>query len=232
MITNVPCLTEEECQEVSSVIYDLKKFWSQITSGHFYTLGAASYIDAANADKAKHFYYGKAKLLNPILRERFNWLYERISQSLTKELGKPTAYRETLALPGFHIFPMSKGSSRTGGGMHLDLQYKLLNWQPSTGINFENPISFTLAITLPEFGGGINFSDLSSEELIKLTPEKSEEALKNKIRFHAYTVGHIAIHQGLIWHGISPMRNQQLDNDRITLQGHGLLDQDIWQLYW
>lgn len=232
MITNVPCITEKESQQIKSVIYDLKKFWSRNLSNNFYTLGAASYIDASPEDKAKQFYYGKAKLINPILKERFSWLYKRVSEILTKELGKSTAYRETLALPGFHIFPMSKKSSLSGGGMHLDLQYNLLRWEPSTGIDFEHPISFTLAITLPEFGGGLTVSNLPFEELANLSPEERTKALYNNTRFHAYKVGYITIHQGLFWHGIAPMRNEQLNNDRITLQGHGLLYQDTWQLYW
>lgn len=123
MINNVAFLTEEECLKVQSVIYDLKKFWSRKASARFYTLGTASYIDAATQDKARQFYYGKAKFLNPILRERFNWLYKRLSDTLAKELGKPTCYRKTFALPGFHIFPMQKNFSLAAGQMHLDLQY-------------------------------------------------------------------------------------------------------------
>lgn len=107
----------------------------------------------------------------------------------------------------------------------------MLNWEPSVKVDFQNPISFTLAIALPEFGGGMNIVDLSPERVAKLSPKERKKVLSNK-RFYPYRVGYITIHKKLFYHEIALMRNEQFDNDRITLQGHGLLERDTWQIYW
>lgn len=230
MLTNAACLAEEECLEISSRVYELKKIWH--TRANFYTLGAASYLDAASQDNGNLSYYGKAKLFNPILREQFAWLYDRLSHTLAKELGQPVCYRSTLALPGFHIFPVPKNSYRGGGGMHLDLQYKSLNWEPSAEIDFDNPISFTLPIALPEFGGGLNISDLRPSDLNGLSFEERTQVLDKSKKHYPYKLGYMTIHRGLFYHGIAAKQNNSGETDRITLQGHGLLCQDTWHLYW
>ena len=50
--------------------------------------------------------------------------------------------------------------------------------------------------------------------------------------YHAYEVGKLALSSGLYVHQAAPGRNLQLDDERITLQGHGIFYQGTWQLYW
>ncbi|NJK66410.1 MAG: hypothetical protein HC941_07625 [Microcoleus sp. SU_5_3] len=67
-ISSLSVLTLSECQEIRSLVYALKECWLKRDSFvPFYTLGAASYIDAA---KNQQDYYRKAQLYNPILRDR------------------------------------------------------------------------------------------------------------------------------------------------------------------
>ena len=77
-INNIGLLTQEECQKVRSVVYDLKKFWIKRNSIFpFYTLGAASYLDAV---KKPEKYYHMATEYNPILEQQLTWLYQKLEK--------------------------------------------------------------------------------------------------------------------------------------------------------
>lgn len=230
MMNDIALLTEEECLKISFEVYELKEFWIQ---RHpllpFYTLGVASPYDVP---KDKQGYYNKAKLYNSILREHFGWLYERLAGTLFKHLGEPTFYPDQLALPGFHIFLGHKAFEQPMGTVHCDKSY-MFHWEPSEEINFNNPISFTLPISLPKLGGGMYVWDLQYEEVKGLDHQEIEQlAIMRKNSFHPYKVGKLVLHSGHMVHQIAPGKNLQPDDERITLQGHGLICQDTWQLHW
>lgn len=250
MITNVDLLTEPECLEVRSVIYDLKDSWIQ---RHpvvpFYTLGASNYFDIAYNPRPN--YYSMAKRYNAILHERLEWLYERLANTLEQQLGAPVGYRETLAMPGFHIFLAHKAFENpielthqewfrsrydpeiVANPIHCDTPHMVVNWGVKEGIDFSNPISFTIAIALPKTGGGMYVWDLHLKETIGLSQTDLLDRIHSSTkRLHSYKVGKLALHSGLMYHQVAPMQNMQMDEERITLQGHGLMCQGIWQLYW
>lgn len=232
IITQIPMLSEEECLEVRSAIYDLKKLWYFRERGKA-TLGAASYMDAIIKDKARQFYYAKAKLFNPLLRKHFGWLYERLSNVLTKELEKPVCYQETFALPGIHIFFPKPTSFEGRNLLHQDFNCTLLKWSSPGDVDYQNPISFTLTIALPKCGGGLNLLDISLDEYNKLSIEEQTQIKKSaKLSFYPYKVGHLLIRSGVVFHKIAPMPDIQPGEERITLQGHGTLCKNTWHLYW
>lgn len=231
MITEIELLTEQECLEVQAGIHNLKKLWVQPKPDlPAYTLGAASYIDAA-LDKVD--YYDKAKRYNPILYSQFRWLYERLADTLAKHLEASTSYQKTFAMPGFHIFLSHKLFEQPIAPVHFDLQYKELDWETPEVINFCKPISFTLAIALPKYGGGLHSWDVRHEEIIGLSQKEMNQLFNSrKINFHPYNLGRLALHSGHIAHQIAPGKNLQADDERITLQGHGILCDQNWHLYW
>jgi len=230
MINEINLLTEEECWEVRSIVHDLEEFWiKRHPLLPFYTLGVASPYDVL---KSKQGYYEKAKYYNSILYTHLDWLYERLSNALTKHLQSPSFYPEFLALPGFHIFLAHKAFEQPMGAVHCDKSY-MFHWQPSEGIDFNNPISFTLAVCLPKHGSGMYVWDLQYEEVKGLEHSEIEQlAIMRKKSFHPYKVGRLILHSGFMVHQIAPGKNLQLDDERITLQGHGLLCQNTWQLHW
>ncbi|MBC1224358.1 hypothetical protein GNF10_27250 [Nostoc sp. UCD121] len=231
-ITNVPFMTEEECLTIYTAIYELKKMWSRRHENK-YTLGAASYIDANTNIYPYVSYYGKAKLFNPILQEHFGWLYQRLGDILSKELKNNICYQDNLALPGFHIFISGPKSIDREKSLHVDFQGKFLKWDSSESINFHEPISFTLAIKLPECGGGLDVLDMRYEEYIKLSPKEQKQIFNSDlVKIYPYKLGDLLIRSGNIFHEVAAMPHIQLGEERITLQGHGLLCQDTWYLYW
>lgn len=230
-ISSLNVLTFSECQEIRSLVYALKECWLKRNPFvPFYTLGAASYIDAA---KNQQDYYSKAQQYNPILHKRLEWLYKRLAETLTQFLKAPTSYQHSLALPGFHIYLACKLFEQPIASIHCDLQYKLVNWEFPEQTDFTKPISFTLAISLPKFGGGLNLWEVHAQEILKLPRSEIQQLIKSRAKsFYPYQVGQIIIHSGHTIHQISSGKNIQPDDERITLQGHGIFSQDSWQLYW
>ena len=118
------------------------------------------------------------------------------------------------------------------GTIHCDKSY-MFHWHPAEDIDFNHPLSFTLALRLPASGGGITLWDLTYEEVKRLSHSEIEQlAITKQRHVHPYTVGTLLLHSGLIVHQIAPGTNLQPDDERITLQGHALLCQGSWQLHW
>lgn len=231
MITEIDLLTEAECQLVRDEVYNLKDLWVQ---RHFlldfYILGASSYIDGV---KNQQDYYQKIKVYNPILSDSFSWLYQQLADALAKTLEAPVCYQDTLALPGFQIYLFHRQLVRPSPFIHSDLQYQLLNWESTESIDFNNPISLTLTIALPKHGAGLHLWDLQHQEYQGLAQEEKTQLLSTRKKiFHPYKLGSIALHKGNRVHQAALGKNLQTDDERITLQGHGLLCQGAWQLYW
>jgi hypothetical protein len=230
MISKIKLLTKTECTEIVSEVHNLKEFWiHRHPVLPFYTLGRASYIDACE-DKCK--YYDEAKFNNTILQNNFQWLYSKLLDCLIKELNSSVCYAANAALPGFHIFLAHRQFEQPMASIHRDLQYKLLDW-PFEHSDTCPSISFTLAIEIPENGGGLNIWDLHHEEIDHLSQiEVSKLILSREKKFYEYEVGSFILHSGHQVHQIAPGRNLQPTDQRITLQGHGLMSQGTWYFYW
>jgi hypothetical protein len=230
MITEIDLLTEEECRQVRSIVHEIKQIWIQ---RHpvlpFYTLGLASPYDVPINQQG---YYNEVKRYNAILYAGLEWLYKRLAQFLCQHLGASAIYPENLALPGFHILLSNKAFEQPLGAVHCDKSY-MFHWHPAEGIEFQNPISFTLPITLPKFGGGMNVWDLKYAEVKGLEHKEIEQLASTRTKsFHPYKLGKLVLHSGHTVHQIAPIKNIQIDDERITLQGHGLLCHNAWQLHW
>lgn len=231
MIHEISLLKESECSDISTKIHELRELWIQ-RHEHlpFYTLGKASYLDAV---RDKENYYREVQIYNPILQKNFGELYQRLSHSLSTTLNASVAYYDKAALPGFHIFLAHKAFELPMGSIHMDLQYKSLDWSLPKPLDSYPLISFTLAISLPKSGGGLNLWDIHYQEVNKLSQvEFSNLILKREKKFCNYQVGTMTIHSGHQVHQIAPAKNIISNDIRITLQGHALFFHDTWHLYW
>jgi hypothetical protein len=231
-INDVELLTAAECLAIRSVVCNLRDVWIQRhPSLPFYTLGIASYLDASQNNQED--YYNKSRQYNPVLQKHFGWLYDRLANALSKQLDGAVSYAENLALPGFHIFQAHQEFEQPIAAIHTDVNHQLFTWPSNQEIDFDRSLSFTLAIALPEFGGGLNLWDLSHEEIIERPPTEVKGLIESRTKsFHPYKLGSMVLHSGNIVHQIAPGKNLQTDDERITLQGHSLYSQGSWQLYW
>src|SRR5215471_8980916 len=116
-------LDKGECETVRDAVLALQPCWTSRAGGGFFTLGAASYIDAS----PNHAEYAEqAKKANPILQDQFGWVHERVRSFFEELLEDCVFYTSDHALPGFHIFKLA-GEDRSGDNAamraHFDLQW-------------------------------------------------------------------------------------------------------------
>lgn len=251
VVTSLPLLTESECAQLKLTVEELQEHWIQRhPTVPFYTLGASNYFDIAYNPELP--YYRMAQQYNPILRQHFAWLYDRLSVCLSQHLQAPTAYRESLALPGFHIFLSHPAFANpqalthqewfkvryqpdvVSSPIHCDTPHFVVDWGTSReGLDFNHPISFTLAIALPTGGAGMYVWDLRLQETIGLSQEALTTRLNSREKqLCSYQEGSLSLHSGMYYHQVAPMPAMLPGDVRITLQGHGLMSHGVWQLYW
>ena len=232
MLTEHEFIKPDQCARIIEIVHALKEHWVNRAAGFlpFYTLGAASYLDAST-DKLTP-YYQAAERYNPILESHFPQLYESLKDTLSQTLNIPVTYAKGMSLPGFHIFLANKAFENPIASTHFDLQFKPLKWEYEQ-VDFAHPISFTCAVSLPHAGTGINYWDISQEEVKDLNRAELEDLKKSKeTHFLPYSQGKLVLHRGLILHQIAPCKEIKPTDERITLQGHGLICDGILRLYW
>jgi len=230
MIQEVALLSPDECLKIAKSVRALQSSWiSRQRMLPFYTLGAASYLDAVAT--ATQNYYTLAKETNPVLMKQFPWMYQRISGCLSESLEGYVKYVERFALPGFHILQGHEIFRQEFASLHFDLQYQLLLWEMT--IEDYIPISFTLPIVLPHAGAGLWHWDVLEEELAgKSSSEKDKIIASRSKSLYTYKTGIMLVHSGHKLHQIAPIPEFAADEERVTLQGHGLLVDGTWHIYW
>lgn len=231
-VVNIDLLSPSECQQVSSTLENLKELWIHKKPGvPFYSLGSGSYFHAESGKLLNHDYYTLLKKYNSLLQKHFGWLYQRLADRLSQQLNASTRYPDNLALPGFHIFLYHPEFAKPVAKLHRDLQYR--QHQQYQNKDYTDHISYTLSIELPQAGGGMNIWDLHHTEIDGLSQTQIETmASSRRKEFHPYQLGKFALHSGHFIHQIAPAKNMHPNDRRITLQGHGICDRGVWNLYW
>jgi hypothetical protein len=231
MVSQFDCLSADECLQIQRQLHALKDQWeSRMGDLPFFTLGSASYMDAAK--KGEFYYKMKAKRFNPLLKQHFGPMYARVAEAIERETGKPVVYEEHYGYPGFHIFLHSEAFEYNIASLHFDLQFQELTWRYKD-IDYEHPLSITLPIALPKSGGGMYCWDIQHKDVKELSKGQLDKmAQEQEPVLIEYQVGQAVVHEGLLLHQIAPAEGMKQDDERITLQGHGLCCNGVWHLYW
>ncbi len=230
-VDHLPLLSQAECQ---SVIARLEKLENRWTRRHFvwpfFTLGAASYLDAVHSRKA---YEQRAARLNPLLREYFASVLEALQATLAMHLGAPVDWHPKAAVPGFHIYLAHPDFCRPIASIHCDTQYQLVDWSDWDSIDLDYPLSFTLPIALPGRGGGLNLWDIHYDEIKHFDPEIIKRLVnQRRMQYQPYMTGQLVLHSGHRMHQIAPASKLLPGDRRVTLQGHCVRAGNTWYLYW
>lgn len=211
----------------------------------FYTLGPATYIDCM---RDSQIYSMMTAQTNPVLKEYFGWLYDTIVYHIYYQIG-PCRLAKDLAYPGFHIFGCKPGKEpkfatkeymeKPSATIHVDLQQeKHINvWNQYEDVDLENCLSFTLCLEIPKTGAGLNTWYDDSVKCYEVNDDYTK-AIKS-IEYGAYgtpTVvpyipGKMFYFIGPLQHQIAPGYNLSLNDRRITMQGHGVKCNGVWELY-
>lgn len=229
-LSTVPLLTSEEAATLRTQISDLREHWTaRHPSAPFYTLGAASYLDAAQ--HGGEAYERMAAESNPLLQSHFSPLYERLLETLTTQLGRPAKYAEGFARPGFHIYLADERFCESVASIHYDLQYSRLDWARHGGYVPNRHVSMTLPVGLP-VGAGLAHWPIRALNSFR-DDEERERFRREERRFHPYTVGEMVFHSGHMLHQSVLMSAAAPGGDRITLQAHAALTKEgEYLVYW
>jgi len=230
-LVRLDLLSRDECAALRAQIFALRADWRRRDDElPFFTLGCASYLDAV-ADRAG--YAGAAVASNALLSRHFRQLYDRLAARLGRHFQAPVAFAPGLALPGFHIYLAHKKFEQPIASVHCDTQYEAHDWSEYVHADFRCPMSFTLAISLPQCGGGLNTWNMDYAEYSTLTPGQLAQRLARRTqRYVDYAVGELALHSGHLVHQAAPANEVRDGDQRITLQGHALNCDGRWLLYW
>ena len=232
MVERIPLLSPPECRRVLAQVEAHRADWLPRYPGlPFYTLGAASYLDAG---PGRDGYYEKAASFNPLLEREFGWLYDRLRGALADHLRTAVTFEPRAARPGFHVFLAHPAFRRPLARVHFDLQFQDLEWTDEAEMDFTRPFSFTLAVRLPRSGAGLRIWETDKAVYDALSPEARERVTRETpLHYVPYREGELICHSGLVLHQIAPAGDaMQPDDMRVTLQGHALPGRDGHHVYW
>lgn len=227
-VETLAMLSVSECRQLRDQVYRLRDHWVQrYPNLPIYALGAALFIDAR---RSGGHYGDSVTRCNSLLQEHFGPLYERLAEFLSRRLGGPVAYTPDKALPGFRIFLAHPAFMLLSASVHADLQYRHTDWSWAKSIS--RPITFTLPISLPRHGSGLNIWNVNVRQLAGVSKQDAARAFREaEKQFVAYQLGHVALQFGHPLHQIA-MPQEMVDGDeRVTFQGHGLFCDGVWRLY-
>ena len=214
----------------------------------FYTLGVATYIDGITDIQ---YYYDYIKSQNPVFKDYFSWLYDLVIYNLWGEIGE-CQVADFLAYPGFHIFGTKpneppKMATKTymeqpSATIHVDLQHEQHDflWNHFKDVDLENTLSFTLPIQVPTNGGGLNTWEEESMKQYEIDNKYTKHMKEldyskwgdyDEPTVVPYNAGEMFWFIGKLVHQIAPAYNADFNDRRISLQGHGVKCDGVWQLY-
>jgi hypothetical protein len=219
-------------------------------------------VDENEYVNVKNFY-------NKILVENFNWVYDKIIQSIYDVYGEESEISEksNMAFPSFHIFPAFEGCENVWHPPHIDAiqHYHVDNLKNIyKNVNENDFLTITLSIKNPKNGAGLYYWDVPKNKKYSVADAKIyfKEIiyLTNKIKLvddddadHGfwdiyshkdyfesvtkpkvidYKEGYMILFKDPMLHQIMPFNvPYTLDEERITIQGHGIMCDGKWQLY-
>ena len=219
-------LDRVECAKAVVDVLALRDCWIQrVAVAPFFTLGAASYLDA---DPKPGSYRSLLKVFNPLLKQRFGWMLDRVSRAISESMGLETVWLEGAAVPGFHIYLSNEIFFESVAEIHFDRQYEQVDWSSVSNPDFSTPLSFTMPIDLPKAGGGLNTWPVEEIELKRM----QAAGIDPPMTFQPYALGELVMHSGNLLHQAALGRVMAEDERRITLQGHGIRSGNRMYLYW
>jgi hypothetical protein len=231
-ILTTALLDRDQCADVAARVRAHEPRWTRRSTSEFFTLGAASYLDDETA------YMPRAAATNPLLDGDFGDLHERLRTVLAERLDAPCSLASPFARPGFHIWRVPGIPTTAEASLHFDMQYERVPFPERARTGFDRPISFTLPLVLPRQGGGLTTWDVTVDQVNAFYRRTGYLVTLDDLkllltpRHHAYEVGTLVLHSGHMLHQIAPVPAVDPDDERITLQGHGIFYDGEWKLYW
>lgn len=212
------------------------------------------YKDWVNHGVLNYERYNNLKnIMNPFLRKNLHRIYDKIFKLLENHLDKKIEILDDLAYPGFHILTYNDNCELITNSLHIDDQYyyhmNLLS-RKFKNIDKKKFLSFTVSIQMPKNGSGLyvwpidgweklslkeaanKYMDLQIKKnnLLDFNRENYEKEFKPDVI--RYVEGKMIFYVGNLLHEMMPFIGPSYPDDyRITLQGHGILCDNRWVVY-
>ena len=228
-LVHLPCLTKQECQTAVEDLTRLKQHWIRLREdAPYFSFGKGNYnYIGVNMEE----YYSIANRFNPVLKTELGWMYEKVVEQMSDHLGARVVLKNNASYPGFHICLNDPVFEKYSKNYHVDLHFRKLQWSREPELT--EILSFTLPIALPSLGGGMNVKEIRIQETYGLSEEAAARLIDStNHEFYPYRLGQLAVHDGLTYHQIAPFKKTMPGDQRITLQGHAVLDRKRWELFW
>ena len=233
MVADNVLLTQNEAAEAAAQVHAAREHWTRRHPGYpIFSLGAASYLDGPTLGFAG--YQAEARRLNPLLADRFGWLYDRLRAAVSALVGAEAGYDDRVALPGFHVYLSDPALPQPVASVHYDMQYDQIDWDGWGTPERDRQLSLTVTLALPASGGGLLVWNINRLAIGRMSADerRAHMAANRDAVYHAYTVGHLAVHTGHQLHQIASTKDVQPGDQRITMQAHALPVDGRWLIYW
>lgn len=231
----IALLTPPGCEQLVHKIVSRETHWTgrhalEDQVHQFHTLGAATYLDTPTA------YAATATSANPVLREVCAELYKAVADAIGEHTGHPAILTDRLALPGFHIF---RGDHRAppglmyGGTIHMDKPHA----RHAFSGTIDGTLSLTLPLCIPTGGAGMYFWRNVPDDMLSgpKAPHEMSPAqyawFDTHKEFVGYEIGEMVLHDGLTVHQLANPAPTDQHDLRVSLQGHGVLCDGAWELF-
>nr|QBK90166.1 MAG: hypothetical protein LCPAC102_00760 [Pithovirus LCPAC102] len=261
IVTECKFIKSKHCEKIKLKLLSLQQKGHFIKrNSEMSSLGHASYMDSNIKDKCKS-YFNKVKHTNNLLWHNFKPVYINLIKKLESTMDIKCIYPTEndyinttldhnysdliniktksskdfkLALPGFHIF---HGDTWLGNGwpiasLHVDKQFDKIIFPSHLEFDKSKVFSFTILISSVSYSG-LYIYDMTEND-IKYPLSPLALSLRNEKRYKIkYKSKYMYIHDGLHFHMISEF-NSKPDDNRITLQGHGIycITTGCYWIYW
>ena len=86
MLGYIDVLSDEQIKETVKLVDKLEKVWIRRAPipMDFFTVGAVTYMEGCESIKK---YHRHRKVMNPVLRKHFTWLYDILLEKLSTQFG-------------------------------------------------------------------------------------------------------------------------------------------------
>ena len=258
-VNKISILSPEAATQAVEKILSLEKHWICPNGDYFFTVGAFSareFFDQNGPIPPERRdvydrYHNIRTSINPVLAENFKEMYESVRSGLETAFGEKVLYaNEYIGLPGFQILGPSPQQKllpqevaeqleklEGWSAFHVDTPYlpHTSFWQGFQSADFNNALTFTLSLQLPQSGSGLdvweNPGDSEAGKKFNGIHTDEHKKLITDYEFVPYQTGHLTYFTGHIVHRVAGRHRLLCDDRRITVQGHGVKCDGTWYLY-
>ncbi len=235
------CFTEGQCKEIVERLLEMKEHFTPRSHYpdntrvmeqdiDFWTMGTSTYLDLESAHGIA------AHKTSQLMIDAFAEFYKMIIATLSAELNEPLFFNENYNIPGFHIFLGNDNIPRGieyGGSIHRDYPHETSKFP----FNFIRPITFTIMLEMPLNGASLNYwTDPDISNAIRSSKFENldsdlQVSVKDKCKSLEYKIGELILHDGTTLHQVANMVETTKEDRRISIQGHGVLTNEGYLLY-